>query len=71
MNIYFIYSATMYDRSVGTVLTHDKFFNEEEFKELVRIAKESTASYEDDIILYLINEYGFIKPTIQSCNIEE
>lgn len=70
MNTYFIYSADFYDRSVGTVLYNEKLFSEEQFKEIVKVAKSETDGLESSIIEYLVKYCKFKRAKITSCNIE-
>lgn len=70
LNYYFIYSAEMWDRSVGKVLINEALFSEEEFKKLVETAKIQTGNYESRITEYLIENYNFKVANIPSCNIE-
>lgn len=70
MNVYFIYSADTYDRSVGTVLLNEKSLSDMEFEKLVRIAKTHTDGDESSIIDYLIKRNRFIIANTPKCNIE-
>lgn len=71
MNLFFLYYACMYDRSVGQIFTHDTPYTEKEFNDIVAGLIRQHGAYEYKIGECLVQDYGFTRPNVVKCNTED